>query len=185
MTCDGAIADVETFTKVSATENALIDAIINRIAFILLSFTQRLERIIQAGSGVRPYVKIQLGEPIYGNAQHRFAVSYPHFNLGRDECMIHVIAIITAQPGKREELLKAFTGILSEVHTETGCIEYQPVVDSDESGSQSKLGSDTYMVIEKWQCIEDLRAHAASKHMTKYSEQTGHLVADRKVYVLN
>ena len=99
--------------------------------------------------------------------------------------MIHVVAIITAQPGKREELLKAFTAVLPEVHAETGCIEYQPVIDSEEPGSQSKLGSDTYMVIEKWERMEDLRAHASSEHMTDYARNTGSLVADRKVYVLN
>ena len=99
--------------------------------------------------------------------------------------MIHVVAIITAQTGKRDELLKAFNELVPQVHAETGCIEYQPVVDTDETGSQSKLGPDTYMVIEKWDRMEDLRAHAASNHMTEYAKNNGHLVADRKVYVLN
>ena len=98
--------------------------------------------------------------------------------------MIHVIAIITAQPGKRDQLLKAFSEVLPQVHVETGCIEYQPVVDSNEPGSQSKLGPDSYMVIEKWERMEDLRAHASSEHMKEYSKNTKHLVADRKVYVL-
>lgn len=98
--------------------------------------------------------------------------------------MIHVVAIITAVPGKRDELLEAFTAILPQVHAETGCIEYQPVVDCDEPGSQSKLGPDTYMVIEKWERMEDLRAHAASGHMKDYAQKAGLLVADRKVYVL-
>lgn len=99
--------------------------------------------------------------------------------------MIHVVAIITAQPGKRDELLEVFTSILPSVHAETGCIEYQPVVDAEDPGSQSKLGPDTYMVIEKWERMEDLRAHASSDHMRDYAGKTGHLVADRKVYVLS
>ena len=99
--------------------------------------------------------------------------------------MIHVVALITAQPGKRDELLKAFSEVLPQVHAETGCIEYTPVVDSTEPGSQSRLGSDTYMVIEKWERIADLRAHAASDHMKDFAKKTGHLVADRKVYVLS
>ena len=99
--------------------------------------------------------------------------------------MIHVVAVITAQPGKRDELLKAFTKILPQVHAETGCIEYQPVVDADEPGPQSKLGPDTYMVIEKWERMEDLRAHASSDHMREYAKRVGSLVDDRKVYVLN
>ncbi|MFK7891167.1 MAG: putative quinol monooxygenase [Granulosicoccus sp.] len=99
--------------------------------------------------------------------------------------MINVVAIITAQPGKRSELLKVFTAILPQVHAETGCIEYQPVVDSDVPGSQAKLGSDTYMVIEKWDRMQDLRAHASSDHMQEYAKISGHLVAERKVYILS
>lgn len=101
------------------------------------------------------------------------------------KAMIHVVAIITAQPSKRDELLKAFNELVPQVRVETGCIEYQPVIDTDEAGSQSKLGPDTYMVIEKWERMEDLRAHAASSHMTDYAKKNGHLVVDRKVYVLD
>lgn len=111
-------------------------------------------------------------------------VSYPHI-IKRGEVMIHVVAIITAQPGKRDELLQAFTEVVPHVHAETGCIEYQPVTDSDDTGNQSKLGMDTYMVIEKWERMEDLRAHASSQHMQDYAQRTSHLVADRKVYVLD
>lgn len=99
--------------------------------------------------------------------------------------MIHVIAIITAQPGKRDELLAQFTQVVPLVHAEQGCIEYQPVTDTDEAGSQAKIGADSYMVIEKWQSMDNLRAHAASSHMADYGKRTGHLVADRKVYVLD
>ncbi len=99
--------------------------------------------------------------------------------------MIHVVAMITAQPGKRDELLEAFLQVVPLVHEEKGCVEYQPVVDADNPGSQAKLGPDTYMVIEKWDSMDDLRAHAASSHMVDYGKKVGHLVADRKVYVLN
>lgn len=99
--------------------------------------------------------------------------------------MIHVVAIITAKPGKRDELLKAFSDVLPQVHAETGCIEYHPVVDSSEPGAQSKLGCDTYMVIEKWESMENLRAHATSDHMKDYARKAGNLIADRKVYVLS
>lgn len=99
--------------------------------------------------------------------------------------MIHVVAIITAQPGKRDELLKAFIDVVPTVHKEKGCIEYQPVTDTDNAGSQAKIGDDSYMVIEKWETMDDLRAHAASSHMAEYGTKAGHLVADRKVYVLD
>lgn len=99
--------------------------------------------------------------------------------------MIHVIAIITAKSGKRDELFKAFSEVVPLVHAEKGCIEYQPVTDANDPGSQSKLGPDSYMVIEKWESMDDLRAHATSAHMSDYAKRTGHLVEDRKVYVLN
>lgn len=99
--------------------------------------------------------------------------------------MIHVIAIITAQPGKRRELLEEFSAVLANVRAEKGCIEYQPVTDTEDAGSQAKLGPDAYMVVEKWDRMEDLRAHAASSYMVDYGERVGHLVAERAVYVLN
>lgn len=99
--------------------------------------------------------------------------------------MIHVAAIITAYPGKRAELLEAFKQVMPEVHKEKGCVEYHPVVDVDgASSAQTELGPDAYMVVEKWDSIEDLRVHIASDHMAAFGEAAGHLVADRKVYIL-
>jgi quinol monooxygenase YgiN len=42
--------------------------------------------------------------------------------------MIHVLAIITAKSGKREEILSAFRANMSAVHAEKGCIEYGPAM---------------------------------------------------------
>lgn len=100
--------------------------------------------------------------------------------------LIHVVAIITAKPGKRDELLSAFREVVPIVHTERGCREYQPVTDIlGVSESAAQLGPDTYMVIEKWDSIDDLRAHAASSHMKAFQEKTAQWVADRKVHVLD
>lgn len=90
-----------------------------------------------------------------------------------------------AKSGKRDELLHEFSQIIPLVHAEKGCIEYQPVTDTENPGSQAKIGTDSYMVIEKWESMDNLRAHAASGHMSDYAERTKHLVADRKVYVLD
>ena len=37
---------------------------------------------------------------------------------------VHVLAIITAKPGRRAELLQAFQANVPNVHAEDGCIEY-------------------------------------------------------------
>jgi quinol monooxygenase YgiN len=53
--------------------------------------------------------------------------------------MIHVIAIITAKPGKRDEILKNFKANVPAVHAEKGCIEYGATVDTD-GGAFAKFG---------------------------------------------
>ena len=45
--------------------------------------------------------------------------------------MIHVIAVITARPGKREAILQAFRANVPAVRAEKGCIEYGAAVDAD------------------------------------------------------
>ena len=80
--------------------------------------------------------------------------------------MIHVIAIITAKPGKRDEILEHFRANVPAVHAEKGCIEYGATVDADGMGSfQTKFGPDTFVVVEKWESMDDLKAHGASPHM--------------------
>ena len=46
--------------------------------------------------------------------------------------MIHVLAIITAKPGMREEVLGHFRANMAAVHAEDGCIEYGPAIDAED-----------------------------------------------------
>ena len=99
--------------------------------------------------------------------------------------MIHVIAIVTAQPGKREAVLEHFRANVPAVHAEAGCIEYGPAVDAEGAGGiQTAFGPDTFVVIEKWENPEALAAHARSAHMAAYATQTKKLIASRAVHVL-
>ena len=80
--------------------------------------------------------------------------------------MIHVVAFITAKPGMRGDVLAAFTANVPHVRAEAGCIEYGPAIDAPGIGPvQTKLGEDTFVVIEKWETAEALAAHAAAPHM--------------------
>lgn len=100
--------------------------------------------------------------------------------------MIHVVAIIKAKPGKRESILSAFKDNMPAVHAEQGCIEYQPVIDSSNAGAiQTEIGTDSFMVIEKWETMDDLAAHAKSAHMAAYADKVKSLIADRSVHVLS
>jgi quinol monooxygenase YgiN len=99
--------------------------------------------------------------------------------------MIHVIAIITAKPGLREQILSHFRANVPAVHAEKGCIEYGPAIDAEGVGAlQTKLGNDTFIVIEKWESPDALKAHATSPHMAAYAAKTRDMIASRVVHVL-
>jgi quinol monooxygenase YgiN len=99
--------------------------------------------------------------------------------------MIHVLAIITAKAGMRDKILEAFHANMPAVHAEKGCVEYGPAVDADGAGSmQAKFGADTFVVIEKWESLDALRAHAASPHMAAYAAKTREMIVSRVIHVL-
>ena len=100
--------------------------------------------------------------------------------------MIHIIAIITAKPGEREKILEAFRANIPAVHAEEGCIEYGPAVDAEGAGRfQTKFGEDTFLVIEKWESLSHLAAHASSPHMAAYGAKTKDMIASRVIHVLS
>ncbi|MEO7940158.1 MAG: putative quinol monooxygenase [Burkholderiaceae bacterium] len=99
--------------------------------------------------------------------------------------MIHVIAIITAQPGQRAAVLEAFRANVPAVLAEDGCIEYAAAVDLDDGPAfQARCGDDSFMVIEKWTDLAALKAHGVSPHMKAYAAQTRAMVAQRTIHVL-
>jgi quinol monooxygenase YgiN len=99
--------------------------------------------------------------------------------------MIHVIAIITAQPGKRDEVLREFRANMPAVHAEPGCIEYAPAIDAEGIGAfQTRLGGDSFVVVEKWESAEALAAHAKAPHMAAYAARVKELLAGRVIHVL-
>ncbi len=100
--------------------------------------------------------------------------------------MIHVVAILTAHPGQRDAVLAAFRANMPAVHAEVGCIEYQPVLDTQDAGPfQAPLGPDSFMVLEKWRDMDALMAHAAAPHMKEYGRATKDLLVSRTIHVLS
>lgn len=100
--------------------------------------------------------------------------------------MIHIVAVITAKPGLRGQILDAFRANVPAVHAEKGCIEYGPAIDAEGAGSfQTKFGSDTFVVIEKWESLDALKAHGASPHMAAYAAKTRDMIQSRVIHVLS
>ena len=99
--------------------------------------------------------------------------------------MIHVVAVITAKPGMRDSILQEFRANVPAVKAEQGCIEYGAAVDLENGpGFQTKYGPETFLVIEKWESPEALKAHAAAPHMSAYAAKTKEMIASRLIHIL-
>ena len=86
--------------------------------------------------------------------------------------MIHVIAVITAKPGLRDTVLEYFRANVPAVRAEQGCIEYGAAIDSEGAPAiQTPWGPDTFVVIEKWESIEALKAHGVAPHQGRGSRR--------------
>lgn len=83
--------------------------------------------------------------------------------------MIHVIATIELKPGVRERFLEEVARLVPDVKAEAGCIEYGAAVDvASGLGPQIDLRPDVVTIIEKWESLDHLRAHAVAPHMQAY-----------------
>jgi len=99
---------------------------------------------------------------------------------------VNVIAILTTKPGLRDDVLSAFKENVPAVHAEDGCIEYGAVVDMEGVGGfQTKLGENSFAVVEKWESMDALMAHAGSDHMKAYGKKTKDMLESRIIHVLN
>jgi quinol monooxygenase YgiN len=100
--------------------------------------------------------------------------------------MIHVIAVITAKPGKRNDILTHLRANVPAVRAEKGCIEYGAAVDAENAlPFQTKYGPDTFLVVEKWESMDALKAHAAAPHMAAYGAKTKEMIASRVIHILS
>jgi quinol monooxygenase YgiN len=100
--------------------------------------------------------------------------------------MIHVIAVITAKPGKRDAILQHFRANVPAVRAEKGCIEYGAAIDAEGAPPfQTKWGAETFLVVEKWESIDALKAHAAAPHMAAYAAKTKEMIANRVIHILS
>ena len=98
--------------------------------------------------------------------------------------MICVVATIQAKPGQRNALLACINDNLANVHAETGCIEYQPMVDTESSLGAQELDENIVTMVEKWETMSDLNAHAVAPHMLEYREKVKDIVDSVSLKVL-
>ena len=98
--------------------------------------------------------------------------------------MICVIATIKAKAGQRNALLACIEDNLSNVHAEIGCLEYQPMVDTESSLGAQQLDEHIVTMVEKWETMSNLNAHAVAPHMLEYREKVKDIVESVSLKVL-
>ena len=99
---------------------------------------------------------------------------------------VHVLAIITAKAGMRGKVLEAYRANVATVRAESGCIEYTATIDCDQAGGmQTRFGDDTFVVVEKWESLDALKAPSAAPHMAAYAAKTRDMIASRVIHVLS
>ena len=99
--------------------------------------------------------------------------------------MIHVIASIDVQPGKRDEYVALFYELVPLVRAEAGCVEYGPTVDA-KSGIERQVAyrEDTVTIVEKWESLDALKAHLVAPHMNDFRAKAGGFVVGSTLQIL-
>ena len=83
--------------------------------------------------------------------------------------MIHVLATIELNAGRRPEFLRELHGILATVRAEEGCLEYGPAIDVESRiPVQAVPRADAVTIVEKWSSLEALAKHLSAPHMAAY-----------------
>jgi quinol monooxygenase YgiN len=87
-----------------------------------------------------------------------------------------VIAKITAQPGKRDELVSALQAIVAAVADEPGTIEYVMHTDANDP--------DLVWFYERYDSAEALQAHGSSETMKRVGADVRELAAARPELIM-
>lgn len=98
--------------------------------------------------------------------------------------MIHVIARVTTQPGKRDDFLAEFHKLVPSVLAEDGCVQYTPTADANtDIPGQQLSGDNTVVIVEQWETVQSLKDHLAAEHMATYRERVKDFVDNVRLEV--
>ena len=100
--------------------------------------------------------------------------------------MIHVIATIELASGTRDAFLTEFRKLIPDVKAEAGCIAYGPAIDAEtDIPTQAQVGADKVVIVEQWESVAALKAHAVAPHMKAYRVAVKEFVKGMELRVLS
>lgn len=92
-----------------------------------------------------------------------------------NEQQVFVVAELTAQDGKFDEMKKIFEDLAAETRKEKGAVEYFFIED------QSK--PNTLLSIERWENAEEEAKHWETSHLNKALESATKILVDNKAII--
>ena len=99
--------------------------------------------------------------------------------------MIHVIATIELNEGRRDAFLAEFHKLVPFVLAEDGCLDYGPTVDVPAGlAVQGPIRPNVVTIVEKWASVDHLQNHLVASHMTEYRVKVQDMVAGLTLVVL-
>ena len=98
--------------------------------------------------------------------------------------MIKVIASISYDSSKSDELREILNWIVPLVHAEAGCRKYLPTVDCPMGLAIQETDSRVFTMVEEWEDEASLQAHLAAPHMDEFRERVQGIVTGVTVKVL-
>ena len=98
--------------------------------------------------------------------------------------MINVIATVQVKEGRASEFINLFKKIVPLVKAEKGCIEYFPTIDLPTGLPPQDMNENEVTIIEKWESLDHLMAHLATRHMAEHMEKEKDLVEKASIKVL-
>jgi quinol monooxygenase YgiN len=90
--------------------------------------------------------------------------------------MVHVIASIRVREGSLDEYVALFKQNVPNVLAEDGCVQYAPCIDAQTGWQTQALDPQRMTVVEQWESMAALQAHARAPHMAAFRKKAGHLV---------
>lgn len=98
--------------------------------------------------------------------------------------MVNVIASIRVKEGLRADFIEILKSNIPAVLEEEGCVRYAPAVDIDAGLPTQSLDPSVVTVIEKWNNLEDLKAHLEAPHMLAFRERVKGMIEGVSLKVL-
>lgn len=90
---------------------------------------------------------------------------------------VRVVAVLRGRTGQGAALLELWPGLAAQVRAEDGCLAYDL--------HRVAGDADRFVVLERWESVEALAAHGASRHMREFgAAAAGMLAAPTDVLVL-